>query len=93
MLSFSVGGETLSSGREDRILAGKNFRSHNIEITDAENSTEVPLSLLGSNEPHIGSPHSSCLLCKTTVLQVKSWLSNVAVHYHSQVGDNRFPLK
>lgn len=59
MLSFSVGGETLSSGRKDRILAGENFRSHNTEITDAENSAEVALSLLYNNQPNIGSPHSS----------------------------------
>lgn len=45
MLSFSVGGETVSSGRESRILAGRNFRSHSIEITDPEKSTEVALSL------------------------------------------------
>lgn len=45
MLSFSGGGETVSSVREGRILAGRNFTSHNIEITDPENSTAVALSL------------------------------------------------
>lgn len=47
MLSFSVGRETVSSGREGRILAGRNFRSHNTEITDPESSTEVALCLHG----------------------------------------------
>lgn len=71
MLSFHVGGETLSSGREDSILAGKNFRSHNIEITDAENSIEVALSLLSSNQPNIGFPYSSCVYLQIIVPQVE----------------------
>ena len=45
MLLFRVGRETVSSGREGRILAGRNFRSHNTEITDPENSTAVAVSL------------------------------------------------
>lgn len=83
MLSFSVGRETLSSGREDRILAGKNFRSHYTEITDAENSTEVALSLLCNNQPNIGSPHSSCICLQKHSATSRNWLSYVAAHNHS----------
>lgn len=85
MLSFHVGGETLSSGRKHRILAGKNFRSHNIEITDAENSTEVALSLFSNNQPNIGSPHSSCVYLQNHSTTSRNWLSNVAVRNHSQL--------
>lgn len=59
-MSFSVGGETESSERESKIPAGRNFRSHNIEITDPENSTEVALyseSMFWNNQPSGGSSH------------------------------------
>lgn len=75
-MSFSVGGETESSERESQIPAGRNFRSHNIEITDPENSTEAALSIqslcFGIINPAVVLPISCGYVCEMTVLLVES---------------------
>jgi hypothetical protein len=79
MLPLSVGGETVSC----RILAGRNFRSHNIETIDPEHSIEVALILhrvcvLQLSTQHWSSASFVNTLAKHNAKCGSFWLLNVA---------------
>ena len=91
-----MGGEIESSERESKIPAGRNCRSHNIEIIDPENSTEVVLSIQSLRFVIINAavvlPISHGCVCETTVLQVEFGYET-RLQNHSEGRKNRPPLK